>query len=246
MFGISGCHGVWSHQHLVCLLGRLFRRTSKKAFKFHVTGHCEGNLPVTGGFPSQRASDAANVSIWLRHRGLGVEVYDFKWQWFWRYYMVERNYLPTCLVKYTTLSSWLNTDPLPPCDAIMRVRGLPMTWSSPIMVVDNWIYQHSVFGIRRQHMPTATLSLCRCAKSCDTHPLYLVVIYWWMLPDCSDDLITLYGFAAVIKQSPLQGVWELKQNILFELESKRIEETISYLYINGYHWIAFYTCVNKK
>ena len=26
-----------------------------------------GNLPVTGGFPSQRASNAENVSIWWRH-----------------------------------------------------------------------------------------------------------------------------------------------------------------------------------
>ena len=28
---------------------------------------CEGNPPVTGGFPSQRASNAENVSIWWRH-----------------------------------------------------------------------------------------------------------------------------------------------------------------------------------
>ena len=28
---------------------------------------CEGNLPVTGGFPAQRASNVENVSMWLRH-----------------------------------------------------------------------------------------------------------------------------------------------------------------------------------
>ena len=30
-------------------------------------GLCEGNSPVTGKFPSQRASNAENVSIWWRH-----------------------------------------------------------------------------------------------------------------------------------------------------------------------------------
>ena len=33
-----------------------------------VTALCEGNPPVTNGFPSQRASTAVNVSIWWRHR----------------------------------------------------------------------------------------------------------------------------------------------------------------------------------
>ena len=32
-----------------------------------VTGFCEGNPPVTGGFPSQRPCNAENVSIWWRH-----------------------------------------------------------------------------------------------------------------------------------------------------------------------------------
>ena len=34
------------------------RRTSKKVSKLRVTGLCEGNLPVTGEFPTQRASNA--------------------------------------------------------------------------------------------------------------------------------------------------------------------------------------------
>ena len=44
---------------------------SKKTSKFCVTGLCEGNSPVTGEFPTQRASDAENVSIWWRHHGYG-------------------------------------------------------------------------------------------------------------------------------------------------------------------------------
>ena len=44
-----------------------FTRRSKKTSKVRVTGLCEGNSPVTGEFPEQRASNAENVSIWLRH-----------------------------------------------------------------------------------------------------------------------------------------------------------------------------------
>ena len=64
-------HDVVSiHHRLHCLLNRLFRRRSKKTPKLRVTGLCEGNPPVTGGFPSQSASNAENVSIWWRHRVL--------------------------------------------------------------------------------------------------------------------------------------------------------------------------------
>ena len=39
----------------------------KTPSKFRVTGLCAGNSPVTGELPSQRASNAENVSIWWRH-----------------------------------------------------------------------------------------------------------------------------------------------------------------------------------
>ena len=41
-----------------CLLKPLFRRRSKKTPKLRVTSLCEGNSPVTGEFPTQRASNA--------------------------------------------------------------------------------------------------------------------------------------------------------------------------------------------
>ena len=62
--------GVWNHRRLNCLLNRLFRCTSKKTSKLGITGLCEGNSPVTGEFPTQRASNAENVSIWWRHHVL--------------------------------------------------------------------------------------------------------------------------------------------------------------------------------
>ena len=61
-------HGDSNPRCLDRLLNRSSRRRSKKTSKLRVTGLCEGNPPVTGGFPSQRASNADNVSIWWRHR----------------------------------------------------------------------------------------------------------------------------------------------------------------------------------
>ena len=61
--------GVSNRQFLDCLLNRLFRRRPKKTPKLRVTGICEGNPPVTDGFPSERASNAENVSIWWHHHG---------------------------------------------------------------------------------------------------------------------------------------------------------------------------------
>ena len=61
---LNGRDGVSNHRRLDCLLGRLFRRRSKKTSKLRVTGLCERNPQVSGGFPSQRSSNAENVSIW--------------------------------------------------------------------------------------------------------------------------------------------------------------------------------------
>ena len=71
---LQWCHnerdGVSNHQHLDCLLNRLFRHRPKITSKLRVTGFYEGNPLMTGVFPSQRASNAENVSIWWRHYGL--------------------------------------------------------------------------------------------------------------------------------------------------------------------------------
>ena len=39
----------------------------RKTSKLRVTGLCEGNSPVTGEFPAQKASNVENGSIWWRH-----------------------------------------------------------------------------------------------------------------------------------------------------------------------------------
>ena len=58
------CDGISIHWRHDCLLNHLLRHRSKKTSKLHVTGLCEGNPPVTGASPSQRASNVENVSSW--------------------------------------------------------------------------------------------------------------------------------------------------------------------------------------
>ena len=60
-------NSVSNHRHLDCLLNPLFRHTSKKTSKLRVAGLCDGKPPVTSGFPSHRARNAENASIWWRH-----------------------------------------------------------------------------------------------------------------------------------------------------------------------------------
>ena len=55
---------VSNHRCLDCLLKHLSWRRSNKTSKLRISGLCEGNSPVTSEFPSQRASNAENVSIW--------------------------------------------------------------------------------------------------------------------------------------------------------------------------------------
>ena len=60
-------NGISNHQPHDCLLNHLFRRRSKKISKLCITGLCEGNSLVTSEFPTQRASNAENISIWRCH-----------------------------------------------------------------------------------------------------------------------------------------------------------------------------------
>ena len=60
--------GVSNRRRIDCLLNRLFRRRSKKTSKLCVTGLCEGNSPVTGEFPAQRAR---NVDFFLFNDVIG-------------------------------------------------------------------------------------------------------------------------------------------------------------------------------
>ena len=60
----NGHDWVSNHQRLDYLLKLLFRHGLKKTSKLNVTGLCDGNPPLTDGFPSQRA-----ISISWRYNG---------------------------------------------------------------------------------------------------------------------------------------------------------------------------------
>ena len=68
-------HTVSNNQPHRCLLSRLFRRKSKKTSKVRVNGLCVMNLPVTGEFPAQMASNVENFSVWWRHHETNL------WDW---------------------------------------------------------------------------------------------------------------------------------------------------------------------
>ena len=51
---------------IVC--STIFWHKSKKTSKLHLTALCEGNPPVTSGFPSHRGSNDDSVRIWWRHQ----------------------------------------------------------------------------------------------------------------------------------------------------------------------------------
>ena len=65
--------GVSNHRRLHCLYNCWFRHRSKKTSKLSVTGLCAGNSPVTSEFPSQKASNAENVSLWWRHHAIEIQ-----------------------------------------------------------------------------------------------------------------------------------------------------------------------------
>ena len=72
--GVTSQLALWRLQSPASrlMLHRLFRCTPKKTPRLCVTGLCEGKPPVNGGFPSQSASYAENVSIWWRHHVLAL------------------------------------------------------------------------------------------------------------------------------------------------------------------------------
>ena len=53
-------HGISNHWQCVCLFNSLLKPT-KKYQRSLLLALCEGNPPVTGGFPSQRASNMESI-----------------------------------------------------------------------------------------------------------------------------------------------------------------------------------------
>ena len=88
--------GVSYHRRLVCLFNRYFRLTSKKTSKPALLALCDENSPVTGGFPSQRASNAETDSIWWRHHVFKeTPCYDIcGWVWYEWFTSILKTLIP--------------------------------------------------------------------------------------------------------------------------------------------------------
>ena len=129
----------------------------KKPSKLRVIGLCEGNSPVTGEFPAQRASNAENVSIWWRHHAVRSR---FIW---------DSLCLPISNIgkRYTTHPK------LGPMAAVKHIRKQSTT-------------QHSIANLDiTTCVPHHILSSNRLRRSGTVHVMLCVLLFglfWWLAP----------------------------------------------------------------
>ena len=116
-------HGYSNCRSIECLFNRLFRLTTNEHQMSVLLGLCEGNPPVTSGFPSQRASKAENVSIWWRYN-MSSTLYDI-WHGI-KLLQPKRKGLPLFLYKWakiwnelpTSIEIWIQ----------FEMHNKPMAW----------------------------------------------------------------------------------------------------------------------
>ena len=103
---VQDCDVIMSALASPLLLNCLFWRRSKKTSKLRVTGLGEGNSLVNGEFPTQRASNAKNISIWWCHHEITNSI----------------DYMVSVLIKYgIKLAAWTRlTKDSRPLDSILK------------------------------------------------------------------------------------------------------------------------------
>ena len=91
---------------------------SKKTSKLSVTGLCEGNSPVTGEFPAQRASKAENVSIWWRYYAIYcitdmtiLYIIKYRQLMVWCKSLLDWWWVRNLSIKACTVSTLIKTEP---------------------------------------------------------------------------------------------------------------------------------------
>ena len=114
---------------------------SKETSELRVTGLCEGGSPVTDEFPTQRASNAENVSIGWRHHDIWEGNY-----WGDRSIPLTKKSVSCYDVIITPYLPVANrTHSLAP-----QPRSMPHTWTSP---KSWWNYQNRLIGCRSTASP---------------------------------------------------------------------------------------------
>ena len=78
-------------------------RRSKKTSKLCVTGLCDGNSPVTGEFPAQKASNAEDISLWCRHNDITYTIFP-RGQWVEIRRKLDHQWIKWCIIAHSVPS----------------------------------------------------------------------------------------------------------------------------------------------
>ena len=160
----NGRDGVSNRRRLDCLPNRLFRRKSKKTSKLRATGRCDGNSPVTGEFPTQRASNAENVSIWWRHHVMESTIGR-----------LSVPSLPSTLATDLCPGGWLPTKTSPQWQSIFRWCVLfpaSFKWSIPL----RQIHLFTVRWVLQSSLSPGDINPSQHCSHVDTPPPFKI---WW-------------------------------------------------------------------
>ena len=140
--------GISNYRHLDCLLNRLFWHRSKKTSKLCITDICEGNSLVTGEFPTQRASNAENVSIsWHHHelheilRNWWCTVYPKKYAHGFCFAVLCCGYTLTDFpisIRLTSLALWQSND----CPSASKATLMNMD-KYFMLIHYEWLHNHN-------------------------------------------------------------------------------------------------------
>ena len=143
----------------------LFRQKAKTTSKHRVTGHCEGNPSVSGGFPSQRVSNAEKVYLWWRHHDLGIVFYNI-------IHVYENQFIPhnkrdhEWLITYSIATN-ITASLIKGTSVIHTQRLRQMTWRNHYKInygasLGNTLYNNS----ERRHMSAVVSQITNNSLVC--------------------------------------------------------------------------------
>ena len=139
-----------------CLFDCLFRRKWKKTSKLSATGLCEGNRPVSGGFPSHRASNTDNAGdkpLPETNRRRCISSLGVIWpQWFdFSMQLINHYFYSLISMKLIFVTLWKDFFKLGVPLVLFMIRTLLESWQGRL------IYQSSQISIIYVSCPGASV-----------------------------------------------------------------------------------------
>ena len=158
---------VSNHQSHDCLLNRVFGHRWNKTSKLRVTGLSVGNIPVTGEFPAQMASNAENGSnSWRHHIKIYMNLtligrhhiqkdkeYTLNEAWSVKYIKASTKCVNTCQKSWIALQTFVRSNHY--IDVIMTTVASQIT---SLTVVYSIVYSGAD---QRKHQSSASLAFVR-------------------------------------------------------------------------------------